>query len=196
MPGVKKVVRDGNYLAVIADKEFRAIKAMEVLAASAKWDEHETMPSPDEFYAWIKQQPGKPITIKDVKTAAAPAAKTLQAEYRRPHQRRGGGLFSKLVLGAIVIAAVGFFLAPWFALQAVRSAAESRDSQLIVDAILGLSRSFGIRCTAEGIEQPGELAMLAEWGCREGQGYLFGRPEERTSFDLETTESETLRLSA
>jgi CO/xanthine dehydrogenase Mo-binding subunit len=89
MPGVKKVVRDGNYLAVIADKEFRAIKAMEVLAASAKWDERETMPSPDEFYAWIKQQPGKPITIKDVKTAAAPAAKTLQAEYRRPHQMHG-----------------------------------------------------------------------------------------------------------
>jgi CO/xanthine dehydrogenase Mo-binding subunit len=86
MPGVKKVVRDGNYLAVIADREFRAIKAMEALAASAQWDEHETMPTADEFYGWIKQQPGKPITIKDVTGPAAPAVKTLQAEFRRPHQ--------------------------------------------------------------------------------------------------------------
>jgi CO/xanthine dehydrogenase Mo-binding subunit len=86
MPGVKKVVRDDNYLAVIADKEFRAIKAMEVLAASAKWDERETMPTPAEFFGWIKQQPGRAITIKDVKGAAAPAAKTLQAEFHRPHQ--------------------------------------------------------------------------------------------------------------
>src|SRR5215831_16225480 len=34
MHGVKKVVRDGNFLAVIADGEFRAIKAMEALAAA------------------------------------------------------------------------------------------------------------------------------------------------------------------
>ena len=39
MPGVKKVVRDGNFLAVIADREFRAVKAMEALAAAAQWDE-------------------------------------------------------------------------------------------------------------------------------------------------------------
>jgi CO/xanthine dehydrogenase Mo-binding subunit len=86
MPGVKKVVHDGNYLAVIADREFRAIKAMEALAAAAQWDEHETMPTAEEFYGWIKQQPGRAITIKDVTGAAAPAAKTLQAEFRRPHQ--------------------------------------------------------------------------------------------------------------
>ncbi len=56
MPGVKKVVRDGNFLAVIADREFRAVKAMEALAAAAQWDERETMPSQAEFYTWLKQQ--------------------------------------------------------------------------------------------------------------------------------------------
>ena len=37
MPGVVKVVRDGNFLAVVAEKEFQAIKAMNALLAAAKW---------------------------------------------------------------------------------------------------------------------------------------------------------------
>ena len=86
MPGVKKVVRDGSFLAVIADSEFRAVKAMEILAASARWDERETMPDQAKFYDWLKQQPAKPITIKNDKAAAAPAVKTLEAEYLRPYQ--------------------------------------------------------------------------------------------------------------
>ena len=39
LPGVVKVVRDGNFLAVVAEKEFQAIKAMTALAAAAKWKE-------------------------------------------------------------------------------------------------------------------------------------------------------------
>ena len=35
MPGVVKVVRDGNFLAVVAKKEFQAIKAMRALSAAA-----------------------------------------------------------------------------------------------------------------------------------------------------------------
>ena len=39
MPGVVKVIRDGDYLAVVAIKEWQAIKAMRALAASAEWQE-------------------------------------------------------------------------------------------------------------------------------------------------------------
>ena len=60
----------------------------------------------------------------------------------------------------------------------VASMNTSEDSRLIVDAILSLSRSFGIRCTAEGIEEQSELDALTGWGCTEGQGYLFGKPTE------------------
>lgn len=59
----------------------------------------------------------------------------------------------------------------------VASMQENEESRRIVDTILFLSRSFGIRCTAEGIEDQAELEVLAGWGCSEGQGYLFGRPE-------------------
>jgi diguanylate cyclase (GGDEF)-like protein len=60
----------------------------------------------------------------------------------------------------------------------VASMNRSEDSRLIIDAILSLSRSFGIRCTAEGIEEQAELDILTGWGCTEGQGYLFGKPTE------------------
>ncbi len=86
MPGVKKVFRDGSYLAVVADREFRAIKAMEVLAAAARWEERESMPDPAGFYGWLKQQEAKAITIRDDKAATEPVVRTLEAEYLRPHQ--------------------------------------------------------------------------------------------------------------
>ena len=60
----------------------------------------------------------------------------------------------------------------------VASMQENEESRRIVDTILFLSRSFGIRCTAEGIEDQAELDALAGWGCSEGQGYLFGKPTE------------------
>lgn len=89
MTGVQKVVRDGSYLAVIADREFRAIRAMEALAASARWDEHETMPDQGAFYAWLKGQPGRVITIRNDRAEAGSPVKTLEAEYLRPFQMHG-----------------------------------------------------------------------------------------------------------
>jgi CO/xanthine dehydrogenase Mo-binding subunit len=85
--GVRQIKRDGNFLAVTAASEFRAIKAMEALAAGAVWEERDTMPAQGEFYSWLKQQPGRTIAIRDEKgLAPAPAVQTLEAEYRRPYQ--------------------------------------------------------------------------------------------------------------
>src|SRR6195952_4341514 len=39
LPGVVKVVCDGNFLAVVAAKEFQAIKAMAALSSAANWGE-------------------------------------------------------------------------------------------------------------------------------------------------------------
>jgi diguanylate cyclase (GGDEF)-like protein len=78
----------------------------------------------------------------------------------------------------------------------VSSLGDNHDSRRIVDAILNLSRSFGIRCTAEGIENQGELQMLSDWGCREGQGYLFGRPDVTTRFDRPQSASDAERRTA
>ena len=55
MPGVVKVVRDGNFLAVVAEKEFQAIKAMHALAAAAKWQETASLPKQDDLPRGVDQ---------------------------------------------------------------------------------------------------------------------------------------------
>ena len=59
---------------------------------------------------------------------------------------------------------------------------ESDESRAIVRAILCLARDFGLRVTAEGVEDREQLAYLKENGCEEGQGYLFGRPIPAETF--------------
>jgi diguanylate cyclase (GGDEF)-like protein len=49
------------------------------------------------------------------------------------------------------------------------------NGQVIVRAILGLAKGFGLTTTAEGVENAGQLAYLKANGCTEGQGYLFSR---------------------
>ena len=51
----------------------------------------------------------------------------------------------------------------------------SEDSQVIVRAILGLAKGFGLTTTAEGVENAGQLAYLKANGCTQGQGYLFSK---------------------
>jgi diguanylate cyclase (GGDEF)-like protein len=52
---------------------------------------------------------------------------------------------------------------------------EGHDSQVIVRAILGIAKGFGLTTTAEGVEDASQLAYLKANGCTEGQGYLFSK---------------------
>lgn len=58
----------------------------------------------------------------------------------------------------------------------VRELAGSSDDNMIVEAIIGLSRSFRRRVVAEGVETPELLGQLLEMGCDIGQGYHFSEP--------------------
>ncbi len=46
----------------------------------------------------------------------------------------------------------------------------------IVESIISLSRTLGLRVIAEGVETGAQLAVLRRLRCEEGQGYLFSRP--------------------
>jgi diguanylate cyclase (GGDEF)-like protein len=49
-------------------------------------------------------------------------------------------------------------------------------STAIVRAITDLARALGMETTAEGVEDPDQLAELRLHGCSSAQGYLFSRP--------------------
>jgi EAL domain-containing protein (putative c-di-GMP-specific phosphodiesterase class I) len=46
----------------------------------------------------------------------------------------------------------------------------------VAHATVNVIENLGMHSVAEGIEEPGEVAVLQGLGCRYGQGYLFARP--------------------
>lgn len=56
------------------------------------------------------------------------------------------------------------------------SAIDDHQSRMIIQAIVGMSRSLGIEVVAEGIENASQEMFLRAIGCRYGQGYRYGRP--------------------
>jgi len=86
LPGVLKVVRDGNFVAVIAQREYQAIAASRALARSARWQERETLPPQAELYKAVLAAPAKDIVILDRGAPAASGARALSAAYLRPYQ--------------------------------------------------------------------------------------------------------------
>ena len=89
MPGVVKVVRDGNFLAVVARKEFWAIKAMAALSAAAKWKETPSLPKQDDLRSVLLSLPSQDKTIFQASNPAASGQKTIEASYVRPYQAHG-----------------------------------------------------------------------------------------------------------
>ncbi len=62
---------------------------------------------------------------------------------------------------------------------------EDREQQKIVSAILSMAEQLGMETLAEGVETPGEHAMLAQLGCGHVQGFGIARPmpaEETTEW--------------
>jgi nicotinate dehydrogenase subunit B len=89
LPGVVKVVRDGNFLAVVAAREFLAIKAMAVLSSAAKWKETASLPKQDDLLRVLTAMPSQDSTIFEKINPAVTGQKTFEATYTRPYQAHG-----------------------------------------------------------------------------------------------------------
>ncbi len=53
---------------------------------------------------------------------------------------------------------------------------QGQEDTAIVRAIMALAKSLNLKVTGEGIETTEQAALLGDWGCDRGQGYLFSRP--------------------
>jgi CO/xanthine dehydrogenase Mo-binding subunit len=89
VPGVLKVVRDGNFLAVIAEREFQAIEAMRALAAGARWHESAKLPNAAKLATVLTGLPSQDTTVFDQKGPSGAAVKSLEATYTRPYLSHG-----------------------------------------------------------------------------------------------------------
>ena len=94
MPGVIQVVRDGSFLAVLAEREEQAVQAMEMLRKTATWEPGKALPSQETLFDHLLSRPdqaflvvdGTPVNdpIPPIKTPAG-ATQTLGATYQRPY---------------------------------------------------------------------------------------------------------------
>ncbi len=94
MPGVLKVVRDGSFLAVIAEREEQAVQAAESLRKTAVWKTEATQPTHETLFDHMLNQPDQAFLVVDGTPgddpippieAPAEAAHTLKATFYRPY---------------------------------------------------------------------------------------------------------------
>ncbi len=88
LTGVLEVVHDGRFLGVIADEEYRAVKAAKALARAARWDVPATLPAGRGVAALVRSLPSQPqeVLARGVPGLPVTGGKTLRASYTRPYQ--------------------------------------------------------------------------------------------------------------
>ena len=90
IPGLVKVVSQGNYVAVVCEREENAIRAARQL--KVEWKKPATAPFPtsDNLFTYMRtatpSSSGKPVETGNVDTALASAATVIEAEYDVPFQ--------------------------------------------------------------------------------------------------------------
>ena len=88
LPGVLKVVRDGSYVAVVAEQEFQAIRAMRSISDGATWDMPRDLPPQGDIYGLIERL-ASDRTVIHGGTNAPVLDRAIEAVYRRPYQAHG-----------------------------------------------------------------------------------------------------------
>ncbi|HET9652931.1 MAG TPA: molybdopterin cofactor-binding domain-containing protein [Usitatibacter sp.] len=83
--GVTAVVRDGNFLGVVAEREEVALKALARLKLDAAWQQPHSLPDEGALADWLHAQPHETSVVGEkAAQAAASVARTLRARYTRP----------------------------------------------------------------------------------------------------------------
>jgi CO/xanthine dehydrogenase Mo-binding subunit len=87
LPGVVKVVRDGDFVAVIAEREGQARTAARVLRDAVAWNLAGDMPDEHAIYDWLKTANSRtePVASRSAESAERTAAATVSATYQRPY---------------------------------------------------------------------------------------------------------------
>ncbi len=88
LPGVLKIVRDGNFVAVIAEREGQARNAAAALSESINWLLAKDLPGSDRVFHWLKIAPARtePVASRQSAKVAGSGTRAVHAVYQRPYQ--------------------------------------------------------------------------------------------------------------
>jgi nicotinate dehydrogenase subunit B len=89
LPGVVTVVRDGDFLGVVAEREEVALRAVERLRADAAWDRTPTLPDEDDLQTFLTRAPAETTTLADGSPSAVTPQRSSSATYHRPFIAHG-----------------------------------------------------------------------------------------------------------
>jgi len=84
LPGVLKVIRDGSFLAVVAQREEQAVKAWRQLSIDTQWDIYESLPDMDALTEFLTEAPHQQELLHD-SPANRTDAVSISARYTRPY---------------------------------------------------------------------------------------------------------------
>ena len=90
MAGFVKVVVKKNFVGVVCEKPWQALRAAAALKAA--WTPGAGLPAQRDFYDHLRQQPSRDafvVNSKDVDETLANAASIVKATYRHPYQMHG-----------------------------------------------------------------------------------------------------------
>ncbi|WP_454766517.1 molybdopterin cofactor-binding domain-containing protein [Cupriavidus campinensis] len=88
-PGFIAIVRDGNLLAVVAQREWQAVLAQRALSAGCRWGRGRALPQPEQVAAQLRQVATERIVIADTRAPMATPVKTLHATYGKRYLMHG-----------------------------------------------------------------------------------------------------------
>lgn len=87
MPGVVKVVRNGSFIAVVAEREEQSIAAAKALSEQCRWSNTRSIPSAAELDAWLRKAPAQSKLVAQRGTmGSSEVARQLSRSYSRPFQ--------------------------------------------------------------------------------------------------------------
>jgi CO/xanthine dehydrogenase Mo-binding subunit len=87
LAGVTAVIRDGNFLGVIAEREEVALAAADRLRADATWHQHPTLPDEDDLAGFLTSAPAETSILAEVHADGVPgsAVNSYESSYHRPY---------------------------------------------------------------------------------------------------------------
>jgi CO/xanthine dehydrogenase Mo-binding subunit len=86
LPGVVALIRDGNFVGIVAAREEQALRALSRVKRIAVWEENAVLPETTDPRFLLKETTEDEVISEKLDAAAAArAAKTVEAEYTRPY---------------------------------------------------------------------------------------------------------------